>query len=226
MPRKIIGIPGFTQGEGSFGAPKTYLDFISRFGDPKIIMPWETEIACDVLLLPGGPDVSTSLYGQTPTYYTGNACIHRQGFYDRRLKQHIDAGVPIFGICLGMQMLNIYFGGSLIQHFRKHAQSRNRGEVAHYIHIVENDIYTYKKQKKDDQYEVNSHHHQGVTQLTLAESFNMLAYTWNYDDYDENNQVVEAITHKNLSISAVQWHPEEIHDDFAVLLFEQIVNAG
>ena len=122
MKEKItIGIPGWKLGDNSFGATVHYLDYISRFGNPKILFPQDDNEELDLLLLPGGPDVSPSSYGRNPGFYTGNPDVFRQHFFDNNLKKYIDKGTPVFGICLGMQMLNVFFNGTLTQDMKYHA---------------------------------------------------------------------------------------------------------
>ena len=204
MAKKTIGIPGWKLGDNSFGATITYLGFISKFGNPKILLPTDNGVCCDVLLLPGGPDVSPFSFGEAPGYHTGNACVHRQGFFERELKHYIDANIPIFGICLGFQMLNVFFGGGLTQDLPAHKQSEGRYKPGHSVTSFPNNICNIKKGK--DMYPVNSHHHQGVTMKDISPDFNPIAYAENEENSE--NPIVEAFVHKSLNIAGVQWHPK------------------
>lgn len=220
--KKVIGIPGYKLGDNSFGAGIHYLDFISKFGDPRIIMPWETEVAVDALLLPGGPDVTPNVFSQVVGYHTGNACAHRQAFYDRELGKYVAADIPIFGICLGFQMLNVFFEGSLTQHLYTHKQSSGRGAEGHTVELYQTPFH-----KKEKKYGVNSHHHQAVTRDDLSKFLTPLASVFNDDDMtytEENNYIVESFVHKTKRIAGVQWHPEEYRDPFAMALFDYVLN--
>lgn len=224
MAKKVIGIPGWKIGDNSFGCGITYLDFISKFGDPCIIMPWEKEVKVDALLLPGGPDVTPSLYGQDNGYFTGNPCIHREGFFTRELDKYVKSGIPVFGICLGFQMLNVFFGGTITQNLHFH------GTTTRYVADQEVTLAETPFHGSDNKYKVNSHHHQGVTLADLPKDNCMqrLAAVWNHDDtkggVKNNNNIIEAFMHKELPIGGVQWHPEEILDGFAVKFFEYLLN--
>lgn len=200
-----IGIPGWKLGDNSFGAGINHLDFISKYGDPKILFPQDDDEDIDLLYLPGGPDVSPSMYGQIPGFYTSNPDLFREHFFRNNLKKYIDKGVKVFGVCLGMQMLNVHFGGTLTQEMRYHEQSKNRWSGAHDVWIAGG--------TKKDKFEVNSHHHQAVTVRDLSKEFDAILYAVNEED--DANPIIEGIRHKTLPIVGVQYHPEEWRDTYS-----------
>ena len=102
MSRKIIAIPGWSTGEGSFGITKTYGAYLSQFGTVEILSPRTDVVKCDLLVLPGGMDIDPTLYGQVPAFYTGNIDTAKNAFFKVNLPQYVAAKVPIFGICLGI----------------------------------------------------------------------------------------------------------------------------
>ena len=114
----VIGIPGWKVGENSFGTGVNHLEYISKFGEPRIIMPENTSEniieQIDLLYLPGGKDLNPSSYGETPGYKTSDPDIHKQRFYDYTLSPIIEANIPIFGVCLGFQMICAKFGVKLL----------------------------------------------------------------------------------------------------------------
>lgn len=197
--RPVIGIPGWKLGDNSFGCGVNHLDFISRFGEPRILFPHDNDVDLDLLYLPGGPDVNPASYGQMPGFYTSNQDVFRQYFFDHNLPKYIKKGTPIFGICLGMQMLNVAFGGTLEQDLKYHAQSKDRWQPGH-------DVYTVGMNRKEGKFDVNSHHHQAVLYSNLSSEFEMLVYADNEED--KGNCIVEAFRHKSLPIAGVQWHPK------------------
>jgi len=210
----VVGIPGWKVGDNSFGCTAHYLDYISRFGTPRILFSQDDDADIDLLFLPGGPDVSPSSYGAYPGFYTSPPDVFRQHFFENNLKKYVAKGTPIFGVCLGMQMLNVHFGGTLTQDLKYHAQSRDRWQSAHPIWLPGS------KNKKGD-FEVNSHHHQAVLRTDLSPELTPLAYALN----EENPPIgiVEAFEHKTLPIAGVQWHPEEWRDEFAHNLIQKIL---
>lgn len=205
--KKIIGIPGYLT-ETSFGVGKSYLQFAQTFGEPVIIMPHEEFRKVDLLLLTGGLDVNPAVYGEVPSFYTSNSDVFKQFFFDKRLQTYIDNKVPIFGICLGFQQLNVKFGGTLEQNLLWHPQSPDRWEKGHKV-----------KFGGGPAKEVNSHHHQGVLTTGVADCFDVLAV----EDTNDDVKVVEAIKHKDLPIAGVQWHPEEWYDNFSIALLKSLM---
>lgn len=235
MSKPKIGIVGYKSSDGnSFGAGIAYLDFISQFGDAIIVMPHQVYPPdLDALVLPGGPDLRTSTYGEVPSFYTGSPDAYRQHFFDNCLGNYIDAGIPIIGICLGFQQLNVHFGGSLTQNFHYHAQSPSRWTKAHDIISTEEahslDLGLARK------FEVNSHHHQGVLLHQLAQPLVPLAIAANEEYIDEKSlakvsdnekpfMIVEAFKHESLPIIGFQWHPEEWRDHFSTTLIKALLN--
>lgn len=95
----------------------------------------------------------------------------------------LDAGVPIFGVCRGLQMLNRYFGGDVI----KLDDRRHIG--THPITLQDQSVI-----------EVNSFHNEAVTKDTLARDLIPFAAT--------KDGIIEAFTHATLPVMAIQWHPE------------------
>jgi putative glutamine amidotransferase len=212
--RPVIGVPGWKLGENSFGAGVNHLDFISRFGNPRILFPQDDDVDLDLLYLPGGPDLAPWAYGQIPGFRTGNPDLFRQHFYDVVLPKYMKKGTPIFGVCLGFQMLNVAAGGTLTQDLIYHAQSKDRWQKGH-------DAYIVGMNRKQGKIEVNSHHHQAVTYKDMSKEFDMLAYADNEEDPE--NCIVEAFLHKTLPIGGVQWHPEEWRDPFAMDMIRSLL---
>ena len=215
---KTIGIVGYRSEDGSvFGAGSNYLELISRFGKPYIIFPDEELADVDLLILPGGLDVAPQSFGVVPSFKTGNQDVFKQYFYDKRLSLYIDAGIPIFGICLGFQMLAVYFGSALEQHLWRHPQSPARSEVGHTVEPLPQ-AARYAIQP----FEVNSHHHQGVFLQGLSTELEPLALAKSSPDSD--NMLVEAFRHRSKPIMAVQWHPEEWFDKFSCKMIDDLLS--
>jgi putative glutamine amidotransferase len=85
-------------------------------GEPVLLTsPEEPLEALDGVVLPGGGDLDPRLYGEVP----GDACYdvsHAQDELDLAVaRRSIDAGLPVLGVCRGHQLLNVLYGGTLIQ---------------------------------------------------------------------------------------------------------------
>ena len=115
----------------------------------------------DGLLLPGGWDVNPVRYGKTRIPdETIDDDLDAVQF--ETLAGFLEAGKPVLGICRGHQLLNIAFGGTLIQHLpgaERHQSLANGADNAHMIHIAGN---TFLHQIYGSACSVNSTHHQGV----------------------------------------------------------------
>lgn len=206
-----IGIVGWKTSSDSFGASLPYLNYFSKFGKVKIIMPGDDiDLSLDLLVLPGGMDLNPSSYGEIPGFFTGNTDVFKQHFYDNYLEEYIKAEIPIFGICLGMQQLNCYFGGKLKQNMVYKPYSTNREDLVEELIVYKDALAMLDSAMKKynivgGNKKVNSLHHQCVG--TLSKDFTIVAESKVYRN-------IEAIIHNSLPIAAVQWHPEELYYDW------------
>ena len=101
-------------------------------GEPVLLMgPGEPLGALDGVVLPGGGDLSPRLYGEEP----GAACYdvsHAQDELDLAIaRRSIDAGLPVFGVCRGHQLLNVLYGGTLIQDMDPGTVAHREADPAH-----------------------------------------------------------------------------------------------
>lgn len=164
----------------------------------------------DALLLPGGGDIDPSLY-ESPNF----GSRHPDTALDKKQLVLLDAAIrakkPVLGICKGMQLIQIYFGGSLVQHLA--TASRHQGifcqNTAAKTHMPENTDqvhFTYApgisilSQLYGHRFPVNSSHHQGI--LTPAPGLTAIQYA--------ADGVIEALQHPSLPILGLQWHPERM----------------
>lgn len=204
MPKKQIGIVGSIIGD-VFGVTTPYMHFCSQFGDVHILTPDTSILDLDLLILRGGADLSPANYGQAPKYVLSNSNPFLEEFDNEKLPHYIEKKTPIFGICRGMQSINVYFGGTLAQHIHGHT-TNDDGDRTSLAHNV---------RPRDDKkaiFGVNSMHHQAIDRL--GEGLEILL-----EECDEKGKmtgIIEAIKHAELPIIGVQWHPEEIMDAFSI----------
>ena len=192
--------------EDTFGIKQRYIKYFQGF-DVIFLYPGSNNLInlCDGFVLIGGDDINPKLYNEEnkgsvdidDEIDSWEMTIIRQALINRK---------PIMGICRGLQLLNVYFGGSLIQDFPNH-----RGDD-HEIHLVT--PYVLFPQKAM----VNTFHHQVIDRL--AEGFEVI--------YQATDGVIEMIHHKELPIVAVQFHPEMQPDSLISLklidlLYENIL---
>lgn len=167
--------------------------------------------ALDGLLLQGGNDVAPEHYGETPLHpdWAGDPVRDR---YEMELVQaFIDAGKPVFGICRGLQLINVMHGGSLYQDLPTQlspcGDHRSLARYEHHFHRIEITPGTRLAQLYPglERAVTNSIHHQGIK--TLAPGFVVEARC-------PDDGLVEAIRREPAAggfVAAVQWHPE-FHD--------------
>ena len=185
---------------------RDYLDALARVGAVPIIvtpeMPFDRLIGvCDGILISGGHDIDSRHYGEEPLpdiryEEVDDRWIEPSDRFDWE-KDLIDLcdknGVPILGICYGMQRLNIHYGGSLIQDVEREYET----DIPH---VFGNHTVTFVDNflgiKKGAQRSVPSRHHQAVARLAVGAK--ICART--------DDGIIEAIIHGNHF--GMQWHPE------------------
>lgn len=231
---KVIGIPGYKQQDSNgFGVGNHYLNLASRYGNPRIIMPWEEHVPVDLLILPGGMDINPTSYGEIPQFNTGNQDVFKQFFFDKRLATYVEAQTPIFGICLGFQQLAAHFGSKITQHMGWHKQSTGRMTKGHEVRVTPNiAVLGVQLAAKDETFEVNSHHHQGVVLSDLSPELMPLLVAANEEYGDDKllkgevniqHNIVESFIHRDLPIAGCQYHPEEWYDWASDLLIKRLL---
>ncbi len=152
--------------------------------------------SCGALLLPGGGDIDPALYGQPLAGSVGIDAVR-----DKReaelTEKFVKAGRPVFGICRGVQMINVFFGGTLRQDIPGHNQIEGKDRL-HGSHTVDPLLISLY----GESFTVNSSHHQAVDRLGMG----LKAVQWASDG------TVEAVRHETLPVFGVQWHPERLRE--------------
>ena len=156
--------------------------------------------AFDGLLSPGGVDIHPERYGQAVngTEKTNRALDELQLAV---LDAFVKAGKPVLGICRGHQLINVYFGGTLIQNLpmrRRHA--RDEGSDQDKVHMNAAAAGSWIDALYGPSLSTNSSHHQAVDRA--GEGLIV--------DARSDDGVVEAMHHESLPIYSVQWHPERM----------------
>ena len=149
----------------------------------------------DRLLLPGGGDIHPSWFGQTDQ---GSDTPDRELDHAQFSLLHtfVLSERPVLGICKGMQIINVYFGGSLIQNLP--TAERHRCTETDQVHLVNTVSDSLLSRFYQNSCLVNSAHHQGCGTIGKG-----LTVTQTAED-----GVIEAVEHENGRILGVQWHPE------------------
>ena len=154
----------------------------------------ESTEGCDALLLPGGGDIHPRFYGRSAA---GAEEIDeaRDEYELALLRSFAAAGKPIFGVCRGLQLINVAFGGTLLRHIDGHS-GVGGGDSFHDVRTDDSVL----RGLYGGRFTVNSAHHQAIGRLGAG-----LRVIARADD-----GTIEAVRHERLPILAVQWHPERL----------------
>ena len=165
----------------------------------------------DGLLLSGGSDLDPDYYGEECAHELGVTNPERDAFEMALVRYALERGVPVFGICRGLQVLNVALGGTLYQDLPSqlhpdliaHRQRVPKWQWSHEVEVDGNSKVAGIMET--DAIRVNSYHHQAIKDL----SGDLVAVAHSSDG------VIEAAEAPNLSerwLVGVQWHAEAMRD--------------
>jgi putative glutamine amidotransferase len=154
------------------------------------------------LLLMGGTDVNPIRYGQEPVPETNQPDNERDEIELEIIDRAIQKDLPILAICRGLQLLNVYHGGTLTQHLgspRHNVQAEDKSKPAHEVEIERGTVLAQAIGAHFVQ--VNSRHHQAVASIGAGLQVSAR---------DPHDGIVEGIERADKRfVVAVQWHPED-----------------
>ena len=237
MSRPRIGVAGATREVG--GMPRTgvnaaYVQAVLAAGGLPILMLPElspdqtTELFgdCDALLLTGGEDVDPARYHAAPHPKLGTVDPRRDANELALVAEARARDLPVFAICRGIQLLNVAFGGTLIQDLPSqrpgkidHDPPSPRDRRSHRVTI--NEASRLAQILGETRFEANSFHHQAVD----AVGEGLVATARAPDGVIEGLESADS----EVWIVAVQWHPEELAldtDAADLKLFTALVSAA
>ncbi|MFI0811676.1 gamma-glutamyl-gamma-aminobutyrate hydrolase family protein [Streptomyces echinatus] len=209
--RPLIGVSTYLESGARWGVweleavlvPAGYPRLVQRAGGLACLLPpdgpgraAEAVARLDGLVIAGGPDVDPARYGAERSPRTGPPAPERDAWELALIEAALAAGLPLLGVCRGMQLLNVALGGTLVQHLDGHA------EVVgvfggHPVKPVPGTLYGGIV---PEELTVPTYHHQAVERL--GEGLVPSAYA-----ADGTVEAVELPSDRGW-VLGVQWHPE------------------
>ena len=238
MKKPWIGIPTrYHQKSEYIGQIRHYLDAIIWAGGLPLMIPTLADAGIireyaqriDGVLLPGSPtDIDPKRYGAEPHPKLGKPYPERDVTDFTLLEEAEKNGRPVLGICFGVQSLNVYRGGSLVQDIPSlvsNAVAHDNDDVAdnpadparHMIRVAEGSLISRLAGKTD--VDVNSYHNQSVQ--NSGRGLRPVAFA--------PDGVIEAVEDTSgRFIVGVQWHPERGFqtDPLSQALFKAFIQAA
>ncbi len=228
--RPIIAIsPLWDEEKKSMWMLPGYFGGLEQAGATPIMLPLtdnEEELRqladlADGFLIPGGQDVNPALYGEEPQEKTIEISPIKDSAEQTFLTFMLQQDKPVLGICRGIQLLNVRYGGTLYQDLpneihQKHQMDPPYNMFWHMVNLIPDTPISEIIGR--DTLEVNSIHHQAIHEV--APSMKVMAVT-------EQN-VVEGIYDPNHKfVLGIQWHPEYLYerDKESRKIFQAFVNA-
>jgi putative glutamine amidotransferase len=194
--------------------PAAYATEVQRAGALALVLapdgylvdhPDELLDRVDGLVISGGGDLDPATYGAERHPETSLVIGERDAFELALTRRAIERDLPVLGICRGIQVLNVAFGGTLLQHLPEHFGHGEHRRVAgsfagndHDVMLTEGSLAA--RAAGELRHATKSHHHQGIGELGEG-----LVAT-GVSAIDELVEAVELPDHR--FVLGVQWHPE------------------
>lgn len=211
-----------------------YIEGIIKVGGLAVLLPLVTDETLleeimtrfDGFLLSGGSDIDAAYYGEYNRCYNGEISPHRDEMEMYIARRAVEINKPLFGICRGIQVMNVALGGTLYQdifsqvkdrELLKHSQNAPKWYPTHDISIENGSLVNIAF--GGGAADVNSFHHQAIKDTAL----DFKVTSWASDG------IIESIEHKNhIFAVGVQWHPELMwrENPVHIRLFEAFVEAA
>ena len=238
--RPLVGVPtGREKSQRFYGLPlyimnQTYIRILENLGALPIMIPLQMTEATlrgiferlDGLFLPGGEDIDPAHYGNERHPLLGATDKERDRTELLVTRWAVEAGMPLLGVCRGVQMINVACGGTLHQDLHDECPTLNKHDytppsyeryrISHSV-TVEPDSRVARS--LGTVHEVNSMHHQGIQRLGAG-----LRVVARAED-----GLPEAVEMPVLPfVVGVQWHPEELAttDQESTNLFYDFIEAA
>jgi putative glutamine amidotransferase len=194
--------------------PYEYMTAIQRAGGVALMIPPDRELerrpddvldVLDGLILSGGNDIDPATYGAEPHPETNGTVPERDRTELALTRRAVERDIPVLGICRGMQLLNIAFGGTLKQHVPDEVGHEDHRRVPGSFDGSDHDVRLKPGSLAalaagEEVHATKSHHHQAVD--VVGEGLEVTGHS----ALDSLVEAIEAPQHR--FVLGVQWHPE------------------
>ncbi len=237
MPIPLIGVTTYRSanksGNPNYGLNQAYSHSLSAAGAAPVLIPLDLPqdslftilSRVDGLLFTGGGDIGPQLYGGSRHPQVSGIDPDRDRTELLLYQAARQNDLPFFGICRGLQLVNVAQGGTLYEHIidqhpdaldHSHNSEHGRDRLAHQLRLTAGS--NLERILGQSTLEVNSLHHQGIRKLGAG--LRATAYA--------PDGLIEGIELENHDFGlAVQWHPEELQAHASMRsLFENFVCAA
>ncbi len=228
----VIGVVPSGEFEGKPMINQDYLEAVFRAGGLPVLFPFSGDTdqllrltrMVDGLLLTGGVDVDPLLYGEKKSSLCGEISSIRDAMEFPLVRFAAEKGIPVLGICRGLQVMNCALGGTLyqdlLQSFSRdinHSRSDAPSDPIHEVRVLQGSLLSAAV--GSEALRVNSRHHQGIRKLAPT----LTACAKASDGLIEG---IEMPQHP--FFLGIQWHPESMssRDMNQQALFNTLVEKG
>ena len=220
MGKPVIGVmPQYSEKDTRLMIGENFFYAIAKAGGIPVLLPLFSPVEdvkesldrFDGFLYPGGPDINPLIFGEDAHPQCGNILPARDTLELALFPAISCLGKPVFGICRGIQVMNVALGGTLYQDIATqnavtqrnigHYQKAGDAVLTHSVDVEKGKLL-YEIVGKERLF-VNSFHHQSCKELGAGMAVNATAA----------DGVVEAVALKNHKFFlGVQWHPEHLYE--------------
>jgi len=221
--KPLIGITTDIK-DGNFVIEEKYAHAVARAGGIPLLIPsitgnaelmMQTARRLDGLLLPGSRDMDPKFYNEDPHPRLRPMSLERTETEFAVLREASGRKIPVLGICGGMQLINVFYGGSLYQDiysFIPEAIPHEKG-AEHDVNVEDESLLV--KITKTAKFPVKSYHHQSVKDIGKGLRVSALA----------PDGIVEGIESAgNPYVLGIQWHPELEDTEISIRIFSDFIS--